>query len=50
MDTMRKHTSTTEMLQEIRQMITQLKSYLIQSAELQNLQEAIAYSEEKLGN
>ncbi|XDV43433.1 hypothetical protein PO909_011916 [Leuciscus waleckii] len=48
LDTMRKHTSSTEMLQEIRQMITQLKSYLIQSAELQNLQEAIAYSEEKL--
>lgn len=50
LDTMRKHTSSTEMLQEIRQMITQLKSYLIQSAELQNLQEAVAYSEEKLGN
>lgn len=50
LDTMRKHTSSTEMLQEIRQMITQLKSYLIQSAELQNLQEATGYSEEKLGN
>lgn len=50
LDTMRKHTSSTEMLQEIRQMITQLKSYLIQSAELQNVQEAAAYSEEKLGN
>lgn len=48
LDTMRKHTSSTEMLQEIRQMMTQLKSYLIQSAELQNLQEAAAYSEEKL--
>uniref|UniRef100_A0A8C1GQZ1 Ras and Rab interactor 3 n=1 Tax=Cyprinus carpio TaxID=7962 RepID=A0A8C1GQZ1_CYPCA len=48
LDTMRKHTSSTEMLQEIRQMITQLKSYLIQSAELQNLQEAVGYSEEKL--
>ncbi|KAF4102376.1 hypothetical protein G5714_017176 [Onychostoma macrolepis] len=48
LDTMRKHTSSTEMLQEIRQMITQLKSYLIQSAELQNLQEAAGYSEEKL--
>ncbi|XP_065144504.2 ras and Rab interactor 3 isoform X1 [Paramisgurnus dabryanus] len=48
LDTMRKHSSSTEMLQEIRQMITQLKSYLIQSAELQNLQEAAAYSEEKL--
>lgn len=50
LDTMRKHNSSTEMLQEIRQMMTQLKSYLIQSAELQNLQEAAAYSEEKLGN
>ncbi|KAA0711300.1 Ras and Rab interactor 3 Ras interaction/interference protein 3 [Triplophysa tibetana] len=48
LDTMRKHSSSTEMLQEIRQMMTQLKSYLIQSAELQNLQEAAAYSEEKL--
>lgn len=48
LDTMRKHTSSTEMLQEIRQMITQLKSYLIQSAELQNVQETAAYSEEKL--
>ncbi|KAK2878450.1 hypothetical protein QQF64_011504 [Cirrhinus molitorella] len=48
LDTMRKHTSSTEMLQEIRQMITQLKSYLIQSAELQNLQEAAGYSEDKL--
>ncbi|XP_042598520.1 ras and Rab interactor 3-like [Cyprinus carpio] len=48
LDTMRKHNSSTEMLQEIRQMITQLKSYLIQSAELQNLQEAAGYAEEKL--
>ncbi|XP_051502631.1 ras and Rab interactor 3-like [Myxocyprinus asiaticus] len=48
LDTMRKHTSSTEMLQEIRQTITQLKSYLIQSKELQNLQEAAPYSEEKL--
>lgn len=50
LDTMRKHTSSTEMLQEIRQMMTQLKSYLIQSAELHNLQEVAAYSEDKLGN
>ncbi|XP_051578680.1 ras and Rab interactor 3-like [Myxocyprinus asiaticus] len=48
LDTIQKHTSSTEMLQEIRQIITQLKSYLIQSAELQNLQEAATYSEEKL--
>lgn len=49
LDTMRKHTSSTEMLQEIRQMMTQLKSYLIQSTELQNLQEPATYSEENLG-
>ncbi|XP_058255410.1 ras and Rab interactor 3 isoform X2 [Hemibagrus wyckioides] len=48
LDTMRRHSSSTEMLQEIRQMMTQLKSYLIQSTELQNLQEPAAYSEEKL--
>lgn len=49
LDTMRRHSSSTEMLQEIRQMMTQLKSYLIQSTELQNLQEPATYSEEKLG-
>lgn len=49
LDTMRKHTSSTEMLQEIRQMMTQLKSYLIQSMELKNLQEPATYSEENLG-
>ncbi|XP_036419599.1 ras and Rab interactor 3 [Colossoma macropomum] len=48
LDTMRRHSSSTEMLQEIRQMITQLKSYLIQSTELQNLQESAVYTEEKL--
>ncbi|KAI4895460.1 hypothetical protein NFI96_005475 [Prochilodus magdalenae] len=48
LDTMRRHSSSTEMLQEIRQMITQLKSYLIQSTELQNLQEPAVYSEDKL--
>ncbi|TSO67440.1 Ras and Rab interactor 3 [Bagarius yarrelli] len=48
LDTMRRHSSSTEMLQEIRQMMTQLKSYLIQSTELQNLQEPATYSEEKL--
>lgn len=49
LDTIRRHTSSTEMLQEIRQMMTQLKSYFIQSTELQNLQEQATYSEEKLG-
>ncbi|KAL7873569.1 hypothetical protein AOLI_G00126400 [Acnodon oligacanthus] len=48
LDTMRRHSSSTEMLQEIRQMMTQLKSYLIQSTELQNLQESAGYTEEKL--
>lgn len=50
LDTMKRHSSSTEMLQEIRQMMTQLKNYLIQSTELQNLQELATYSEEKLGN
>lgn len=50
LDTMKRHSTSTEMLQEIRQMMTQLKSYLIQSTELQNLQEAAIYSEDKLGN
>lgn len=49
LDTMKRHSSSTEMLQEIRQMMTQLKSYLIQSTELQNLQDPATYSEEKLG-
>ncbi|XP_072546002.1 ras and Rab interactor 3 isoform X2 [Salminus brasiliensis] len=48
LDTMRRHSSSTEMLQEIRQMMTQLKSYLIQSTELQNLQEPATYSEDKM--
>uniref|UniRef100_W5KWX3 Ras and Rab interactor 3 n=1 Tax=Astyanax mexicanus TaxID=7994 RepID=W5KWX3_ASTMX len=48
LDTMRRHSTSTEMLQEIRQMMTQLKSYLIQSTELQNLQEPATYSEDKL--
>lgn len=50
LDTMKRHSSSTEMLQEIRQMMTQLKNYLIQSTELQNLPEPATYSEEKLGN
>ncbi|MBN3298765.1 RIN3 protein, partial [Amia calva] len=48
LETMKKHSSSTEMLQEIRQMMTQLKSYLIQSAELQGLVEPIVYTDEKL--
>ncbi|KAG9344760.1 hypothetical protein JZ751_010447 [Albula glossodonta] len=48
LETMRKHASSTEMLQEIRLMMTQLKCYLVQSAELQTLVEPNVYSEEKL--
>ncbi|XP_045079485.1 ras and Rab interactor 3 [Coregonus clupeaformis] len=48
LETMVKHSSSTELLQEIRQMMTQLKSYLIQSTELQNLLEPNVYTEEKL--
>ncbi|KAJ8341883.1 hypothetical protein SKAU_G00341740 [Synaphobranchus kaupii] len=48
LETIPKHGSSTEMLQEIRQMLTQLKSYLIQSIELRTLQEAALYPEEKL--
>lgn len=39
LETMSKHASTTELLQEIRQMMTQLKSYLLQSTELQAMLE-----------
>uniref|UniRef100_A0A3B5KTY4 VPS9 domain-containing protein n=1 Tax=Xiphophorus couchianus TaxID=32473 RepID=A0A3B5KTY4_9TELE len=39
LETMSKHTTSTELLQEIRQMMTQLKSYLLQSTELQALLE-----------
>uniref|UniRef100_A0A3Q4APJ7 VPS9 domain-containing protein n=1 Tax=Mola mola TaxID=94237 RepID=A0A3Q4APJ7_MOLML len=35
LETMSNHSSSTELLQEIRQMLTQLKSYLLQSTELQ---------------
>uniref|UniRef100_A0A8C8C2M4 Ras and Rab interactor 3 n=1 Tax=Oncorhynchus tshawytscha TaxID=74940 RepID=A0A8C8C2M4_ONCTS len=48
LETMGKHSSSTELLQEIRQMMTQLKSYLIQSTELQNLLEPNIYTEDKL--
>ncbi|XP_075993712.1 ras and Rab interactor 3 [Genypterus blacodes] len=34
LESMSKHSTSTELLQEIRQMMTQLKSYLLQSAEL----------------
>lgn len=47
---MSNHSSPTELLQEIRQMVTQLKSYLLQSAELQAMLEPQhQYAPEKLG-
>ncbi|XP_029349634.1 ras and Rab interactor 3 isoform X2 [Echeneis naucrates] len=49
LETMSKHSSSTELLQEIRQMMTQLKSYLLQSAELQAMLEPQhQYSQDKL--
>ena len=42
-------TSSTEMLQEIRTMMTQLKSYLLQSTELKALVDPTLHSEEELG-
>ncbi|CAL8285019.1 unnamed protein product [Lota lota] len=39
LETMSRHSSTTELLQEIRTMMTQLKSYLLQSTELQGMME-----------
>ncbi|KAK6479127.1 ras and Rab interactor 3-like [Huso huso] len=48
LETMKKHSSSTEMLQEIRQMMTQLKCYLIQSTELQGLEETAGYSDDRL--
>lgn len=51
LETMSNHSTTTELLQEIRQMMTQLKSYLLQSAELQAMLEPQhQYTQDKLGN
>ncbi|XP_029316960.1 ras and Rab interactor 3 [Cottoperca gobio] len=51
LETMSKHSTSTELLQEIRQMITQLKSYLLQSTELQAMLEPQhQYTQEKLDN
>lgn len=47
---MSNHSSSTELLQEIRQMVTQLKSYLLQSTELQSMLEPQhQYAQDKLG-
>lgn len=49
-ETMANHSSPTELLQEIRQMVTQLKSYLLQSTELQAMLEPQhQYTPDKLG-
>lgn len=49
LEMMAKQSSSTEMLQEIRLMMTQLKSYLVQSTELKSLIDAASYTEEQLG-
>lgn len=49
LEMMARQTSSTEMLQEIRTMMTQLKSYLLQSTELKALVEPALHSEEELG-
>lgn len=47
---MSNHSASTELLQEIRQMVTQLKSYLLQSTELQAMLEPQhQYAQDKLG-
>ncbi|KAM9340778.1 ras and Rab interactor 3 [Symphorus nematophorus] len=49
LETMSNHSSSTELLQEIRQMVTQLKSYLLQSTELQGMLEPQhQYAQDKL--
>ncbi|NXQ29155.1 RIN3 protein, partial [Alaudala cheleensis] len=48
LEMMAKQSSSTEMLQEIRLMMTQLKSYLVQSTELKSLIDPASYSEEQL--
>ncbi|XP_071395192.1 ras and Rab interactor 3 [Centroberyx affinis] len=49
LETMSRHPSSTELLQEIRQMMTQLKSYLLQSTELQAMMEPQhQYTQDKL--
>ncbi|NXS08302.1 RIN3 protein, partial [Neodrepanis coruscans] len=48
LEMMAKQSSSTEMLQEIRLMMTQLKSYLVQSTELKSLIDPAAYTEEQL--
>uniref|UniRef100_A0A8D0H2C3 Ras and Rab interactor 3 n=1 Tax=Sphenodon punctatus TaxID=8508 RepID=A0A8D0H2C3_SPHPU len=49
LEMMAKQNSSTEMLQEIRLMMTQLKSYLIQSTELKSLIDQTVHTNEQLG-
>ena len=49
LEMMSQQTSSTEMLQEIRTMMTQLKSYLLQSTELKALVDPTLHTEEELG-
>ncbi|NWX60730.1 RIN3 protein, partial [Promerops cafer] len=48
LEMMAKQSSSTEMLQEIRLMMTQLKSYLVQSTELKSLIDPASHTEEQL--
>ncbi|NXP52653.1 RIN3 protein, partial [Heliornis fulica] len=48
LEMMAKQSSSTEMLQEIRMMMTQLKSYLVQSTELKSLIDPASYSDEQI--
>nr|XP_055217240.1 ras and Rab interactor 3 isoform X1 [Gorilla gorilla gorilla] len=48
LEMMARQTSSTELLQEIRTMMTQLKSYLLQSTELKALVDPALHSEEEL--
>ncbi|KAI3367984.1 hypothetical protein L3Q82_026808, partial [Scortum barcoo] len=51
LETMSNHSTSTELLQEIRQMMTQLKIYLLQSTELQTMLEPQhQYTQDKLEN
>ncbi|XP_060118374.1 ras and Rab interactor 3 [Heteronotia binoei] len=48
LEMMARQSSSTEMLQEIRLMMTQLKSYLIQSRELKSLMDQVVYTDDQL--
>ncbi|MEE6494369.1 hypothetical protein FKM82_017115, partial [Ascaphus truei] len=48
LEMMAKQSSSTEMLQEIRMMMTQLKSYLVQSTELKSMVDFSLYTDEKI--